>query len=301
MHRYLITGASSYPGKNLTTYLLDQGLDVHVLARPETKPERLAGKLKPNQIHAINGQTENIAEVIASIDPDVVFHLASIYRREASPADVQPLVDANILFGVQLCEALSQSGKQIRFINTGTFAQYYESKTPRALSLYAALKQAFDDILAYYRDAHGFLTTTLILHDVYGPRDWREKLIAAVSRAQKSGEPLPLPDEDMAIDLVYIDDVIRAFGTAAQLLYDAPDSVNAKHFYVGSGNSVHLSDVVTMFEKINGRTIKTKSGVFNLPKRRITVPWRGEMLPGWVPETSLEQGIRNYLSDGGGS
>tara|TARA_R110000787_G_scaffold286335_3_gene404223 strand:- start:22118 stop:23023 length:906 start_codon:yes stop_codon:yes gene_type:complete len=297
MLRYLITGASSYPGYKLTADLLEKGIDVHVLVRPETRPERLAPGLDPNAIHCIDGQTENLNKVVTDIAPDVVLHLASIYRREASPRDVQPMVEANMLFGIQLCEALALTNKPVHIINTGTFAQYYESESPRPLNLYATLKQAFDDALAYYRDAHGFLTTSLILQDVYGPGDWREKLIATIARAQTTGEALPLPDEDMQIDLVYIDDVVRAFNIAATSLYETPKDVNAKHFYVGSGETVRLSQVVAVFEKITGQPIKTKHGGFSLPERRISDPWQGKMLPGWSPTTSLETGIREYLAE----
>ena len=297
MLKYLITGASSYPGYKLTEHLLKKGFDVHVLARTDTCPDRLAAGLEPNAVHRTDGQSENIAKLVSDIAPDVVFHLASVYLRDAAPAEVQPLVEANMLFGIQLCEALRHTGKQVHIINTGTFAQYYEATSPRPLNLYAALKQAFDNTLGYYRDAYGFLTTSLILHDVYGPGDWRDKLIAAIARAQATGATLPLPDEDMHIDLVYIEDVVRAFDHAAELLCKTPHQVNAQHFYVGSGNTVHLSQVVAAFEKIAAQPIETKPGAFKLPARRISTPWQGQMLPGWSPKTGLEDGIRAYLAE----
>ena len=203
---------------------------------------------------------------------------------------------SNIIFGAQLLESLRLYGGPVKVIYTGTYSQYYNSSTVRPLNLYSAAKQTFDNFLDYYKDAEGFVFTTLVLYDTYGPSDKREKLISSIYKAWKSNSTLPLPSEDIYVDMVYIDDVVSALYKVYELQRTKESSVNGRRFSVTSGVRYKISEVVSMFEDVCSCSINTKMGEYVLPKRRIIVPWLGESVPDWEANTSLKSGIKMFVN-----
>jgi nucleoside-diphosphate-sugar epimerase len=236
-----------------------------------------------------------MAALVASARPDVVFHLAARYVREHRMHDVENLIRSNVLLGTQLLEGLATAGVR-NLVNAGTFFQHYDTEGYRALNLYAATKQAFDAILEYYADAAGVQATTLCLFDVYGEGDWRPKIMAAIRRAQLTGVPMHVPDDDPVHDLVHVDDVVAAFVAAAGHLERDPQRVAGHAYAVSSGEHHALSDVIALFESIGGAPVATQRGAWPLPARRIRTPWRGPLLPGWRPRVSLAEGVRRFIA-----
>ena len=291
----MITGATSYLGRALAARLMESGVAVHAVVRPTSDLGRLVGLPAAPILHRYDGAPAMLAEAMSRARPEVIFHLAGNYVADHAPEHVETLVRDNILLGTQVLEASRLAGID-RFINTGSYAQNYNSSGYRPLNLYAATKQAFEDVMAYYADAHGMGTTTLRLYYTYGPGDWRGKLMEAIRQAQISGAPLPLVPAEEALNIVYVSDVVTAFVRAADLLALAPEPVRGGVFAVRPEKPVTVGEVVTAFESVGGRPVKTEWGAYPLPKRRITKPWRGPLLPGWRAEVLLADGIRHLIA-----
>jgi nucleoside-diphosphate-sugar epimerase len=297
--RALVTGGTSFLGVELVKALVQKDSDVHLVIRPTSLVERLRGVNEPRmKFHIHDGSSAGLAEIVRSVTPDVVFHLAAMYRRSHELVDVEPLIRSNVLFGTQLLEAMTCTEIR-RLVVAGTAFQHFGVDGYRPLNLYAATKQAFADVLAYYQDAHRVEAVILTLSDVYGSGDWRPKLIAALVAAQRSGEPFSLPEEDLAVDLVHVEDAVSAFLRAAELLIGKPEEVRGREYAVGSGAPMRLSEVAAVVEEVGGMPIEKAWGALSLPERRISVPWRGPFLPGWEARVSLREGVRRLL-DGSG-
>lgn len=288
--RVLLTGATSFLGRAVATRLLQEGGAVHAIVRHGSDRQRLAGLPGAVVFHEHDGATESLLKIVEDAAPSVVFHIATNYIRDHSPPQVDDLVKDNILFGLQLLEAM-RAAKVSRMINLGTFFQFYDSPDFRPANLYAATKQAFESILTYYRDAHAFIATTLILYDVYGPGDWRAKLMAAIRQSLNSNSPLNLVDADTIMDLVYIDDVVDV------LLHVAQQGIEGGPYAVSGSQRMTLREVVGIFEKVAGKKIQTNFGAYRIPERMPGVPWIGPPVPGWQPLTTLEDGIRRFLEE----
>mgnify|MGYP000170248867 FL=1 len=177
-----------------------------------------------------------------------------------------------------------------RLINLGTFFQYHNSDTFVPTNLYAATKQALEDIISYYRDAHGLSATTLILYDVFGPGDWRAKLMAAIQNAQRDGKRLDLVPADTIMDLVFVEDVVDA------LLHAVQEETEGGPWAVRSQQRVTLADVIKTFEQVNGSPIDVNYGAYAVPDRTPSPPWEGPVLPGWQAKVSLQEGIGRFLA-----
>jgi len=78
--KVLVTGATGFVGEKLAHYLVDQGLDVHILVRSMNKTKNFSPKIKKIEGDVTN--PEHISK--ATKDADGVFHLAGLvgYSKE---------------------------------------------------------------------------------------------------------------------------------------------------------------------------------------------------------------------------
>lgn len=292
--RALVTGATGYVGSKLCERLLDDDWTVNVLVRDAGRPlpTTLASRVTP---HVYDGSTESVLTAITESKPDVVFHLASLFIAEHRSAQVTDLIASNVLYGTQLVEACVRN--RIRyFINTGTSWQHYRSDTYDPVCLYAATKQAFEDILDFYTDAFPFRAITLKLFDTYGPDDPRSKLINLLIKTATTGEALGISPGDQTLDLVHINDVTNAFACCAQQLIDGANCRPHEHYAVTSGTSVSVRQLVTLLEKISDHPLNVTFGVRPYREREVMIPWRaGRHPPGWTANIDLQTGLAMLL------
>lgn len=296
MNTVFLTGATSFIGFALCRHLIETGYDVHIVTRPGTDLSRFdTFALKPT-VHVDEGSADCLRKSLAICKPNVVYHLATKYLREHTSEDIDSMVESNILFGVRLLEAMSEGGVE-NLIYAGTYAQHYGDAEAHALNLNAATKEAFRTIVDYYIDAKGIYASQLTLFDIYGPDDWRFRLVNAIRKSQRTGAPLPLPTEDLPLDLVYIDDAVSAFVQAGLRLCEQPDSMSSREFAVSSGRRLLLSEIIDLFEEVDGIKVSRDWGKFPIPERAPRNLWTGEPVPGWQPKTSLADGIRRLIQE----
>jgi nucleoside-diphosphate-sugar epimerase len=288
--RALITGATGYLGSNLAYHLTNQGWDVHIITRTNSDLKVLDDILHKITVHCHDGTSSGMVEVMANAKPEIVFHLASLFLAQHKTEDIESLIISNLLFSTQLVEAMAINGIR-HLVNTGTSWQHYNSEDYNPVNLYAATKQAFEDILLYYIEAHGLKATTLALFDTYGPNDPREKLIGLLWKAANSQQPLSMSPGEQMIDLVHVDDVIRAYIRAADKLQD--QSGGHVCYGVSSGTPIRLIDLVAAFQKATKTKLPISFGGRPYRQREVMVPWTSfQSLPEWHAQVPFEIGIR---------
>jgi CDP-3, 6-dideoxy-D-glycero-L-glycero-4-hexulose-4-reductase len=185
------------------------------------------------------------------------------------------------------------------FINTSTSWQYFEPDTSdyHPTNLYAASKQAFEDILKYYVESCGFSALSLILYDTFGVDDPRKKLFSLFSRASRSPQPVDMSSGIQKIDLVYIDDVLDAFIHAAYQLIESAQKSTYASFAVRTNQARDLKEIASIYETVSKCSLNIKWGGLPHRKREVFTPWEaGTILPGWHSKISLEDGIRRVIN-----
>jgi nucleoside-diphosphate-sugar epimerase len=292
----MVTGATGFIGSHLARSLADRGDEVHAITRPGSHHSVLGDERVT--LHEHDGTTRHLVQIVADVQPGAAFHLASLFLAQHGPDDVEPLVRSNLLFGAQLLEALS-SARVLYLVNAGTSWQHSRDGQYAPACLYAATKQAFEQLVDFYVLRDGLRATTLKLFDTYGPRDPRRKLIAALRDAARTGEALALSPGQQLIDLLHVDDVVRGFGMALERTAGLPEPRHERWALRGERHS--LREIVAIFSRV----IPTPVSFGSRPYRpgEIMVPWEADCdLPGWQPTIDLESGLRRLLAadaDGG--
>lgn len=287
-----ITGATGYIGSHLCKRLIKESWDVHIIVRPNSSFINLKDFERKLTFHVYDGTFTSIDNAMKSSAPDVVFHLASLFLSEHQQEDLEPLINSNILFGIQLLEAMSKN--QISYlVNTGTSWQHYENERYNPVSLYAATKQAFESLLVYYVEAKNIKSITLKLSDTYGPNDNRKKLFFLLKESSKTQEPLEMSPGEQLINLVHIEDVIEAYIQAAnRLLEEGTFRVN-ETFFVSAESLISLKQLVALYAEIKNIDISVVWGGRPYRQREILIPWsEGEKLPSWQPKVDLINGLK---------
>jgi len=288
-HRTLVTGATGFVGSHLVRRLVGLGHEVSVIVRPSSDLERLGETRSAISVYEHDGTTQGMIEIVQAASPDTAYHLASLYISEHNSADVSRLIGANVEFAVQLMEALVAAAVPT-CINTGTSWQFARDGQYAPVNLYAATKQACEDLFTFYTSAHALKVLTLALFDTYGPGDPRKKLLRLLWDSATTGHPLLLSPGRQRIDLVYIDDVIDAFVLAADVA--RAQTVPQSRYAVSSGAPIALADLVGAFAQATGMTVNASLGARPYRAREVMVPWdTGRVLPGWTPRVSLAEGI----------
>lgn len=289
IRKALITGGTGFVGSNLARRLVRDGCHVDIITIPNDRLDLVQDIADQVTLRVHDGSTEGMHRIVAEAKPDVVFHLASLFLSEHTGAEISRLVASNILFGTQLLEAMSAC-ETTKIVNTGTSWQHYENKRYSPVNLYAATKQAFEDILQYYVEARNIHAVSLKLFDTYGPNDPRPKLFHLLEKIAREGTRLGMSPGEQIVDLVHVDDVVEAFVVASGRLNDALVD-GYEEYSVTSGNPMTLRLVVKTFEKAIGKDINIEWGGRPYRNREVMTLWdHGKRLPGWSPKISLEAG-----------
>lgn len=296
--RALVTGANGFIGSHLLARLLAEGWEVHSIVRPGSNLVPLGAMQDDLLLHVHDGTTANMQTIMSTARPKLVFHLASMFLAEHQPTDVEGLIQSNLLFGTQLAEAMVREGA-LWMVNAGTVWQHYENQVYSPVNLYAATKQAFEALLQYYVEASGLCVITLKLSDTYGPDDPRPKLMNLLKRLAADNQPLAMSPGEQFIDLVHVDDVVRAFVVAGEQLLSGAVKGHER-YAVSSSQPLRLRELVHRYvEQVLGRKLHISWGARPYREREVMKPWIGEPLPGWIARVQLAEGLESMFSNVG--
>lgn len=289
MRRVLITGITGYIGAHLARNLLPD-CEVCGLVREPRNLEYLGDIQSSIRFVRYDGTYACMEAAIEASQPDLVYHLAAYYTGGRSPEQLTNLLNANIVLGAHLLEAMAEH-KIPALVWASTVMAHYLGEPYCPLNLYAATKQAFSDLLAYYTDAGLLRAVTLVLSDTYGPGDHRPKILNLIRNAAETGEKIDLSTGTQDYDVVYIDDVISAFRIAGEQLLQGEYQDAA--FQIVPDCPLTLRETVEKMLQVNRLTLNAGWGERPASQREITKKIRlYPSLPNWKACVSLEEGLR---------
>lgn len=286
--KILVSGSSGFIGSHLVKRLLQEKHDLCVIARPSTKIKQ---KINTFVYRDSPGKLNPFLEKEKF---DGVIHLASLFLAQHKTEDIKGLVDSNILFGTILLEAAVKNNISW-FINTGTFWQHYQNKNYAPVNLYAATKQAFENIAKYYIETSQINFVTIKLNDTFGPGDTRPKIFTLWKKISETGQQLDMSKGEQIIDISFIDNVIDGYIQLIRLVSsDKNRKLSGKSFAISSNERMTLRKLAKTYEQATKKKLNINWGKRPYRPREVMIPWsKGKKIPGWRQNATLKEGIKN--------
>jgi nucleoside-diphosphate-sugar epimerase len=291
--RVLITGVTGFVGRHLLEALKPSSHKISVLYRDENK---LANKLDAN-VMFININELDWKKYVQNVNPEIVIHLAAYLTSADDEVAIEKLIEANILFGTHLLDALKNTEVKY-FINTGTFAEYFnngEKEDPAYL--YAATKTAFRSILKYYQSITNFKIVNIIPYTIYGGIDKQQKLIDHIFGSTKTTIPLDMSPGEQLLDFIHISDVVDFYMQLLNNLHHFENIYSEVH--LGTGIATSPKKIALLVESITNRKASINWGGISYRKRDTMFSVANKKLPTeffeWYPKILLEAGLKSYI------
>jgi UDP-glucose 4-epimerase len=294
--RILVTGGAGFIGSHWVDRFVAEGHDVWALdnlrsgSRDNVNPEA-------RFVH-LDLKDERLAEEVARIRPEAVFHLAAQIDVRISCAD--PVFDAteNILATLRLLEAGLAHGMGFFGFASSGGAIYGEATGPQAethpeipLNPYGVAKLAIDKYLHAYAVQRGLKSASLRFANVYGPRQGAKGeagVVAVFAKRLRSGQaPLINGDGLQTRDFVYAPDLAEA---ASLVLRKGASGV----FNLGTARETSVLDLARGLCAAAGfdpARIEHGPAIAGEQRRSVLDPSKAARELGWVAGTRLAEGL----------
>jgi len=168
------------------------------------------------------------------------------------------------------------------------------------VSLYAATKKSNELMAHSYSQLYKLATTGLRFFTVYGPWGRPDMSPMLFASAIETGRPLKVFNHgEMQRDFTYIDDIIEG---VIRVTYKHPDitlsSPYCRILNIGNSKPVQLMEFISIMEFNMGK--KAVKEFYPMQKGDVKVTYADtsqlEMLTGYKPKTSLNDGIKEFVS-----
>lgn len=304
MPTVLITGGAGFIGSHVAERFLAERWTVHLLDNLVTG--KRANLPAAATFHELDVRTAEAAALVATLQPEVLVHLAAQMDVRRSVED--PVFDAqtNVVGSLNLLEAVRHRSPATRVVFSSTGGALYgdhtvlpnvETYVKDPESPYAIAKLSVELYMAYYARVHRLDTVALRFGNVYGPRQdphGEAGVVAIFCGRLLDGRPLTIfGDGSQTRDYVYVGDVADATWRAATRSLPAPALLDARAFNIGTGvgtSVVRLADVLraaaaseAAVEFAPKRPGEQQDSYINIDKAARELDWR--------PTVSLEDGL----------
>jgi UDP-glucose 4-epimerase len=298
--RILVVGGAGYIGSVCAQLLLDEGHEV-IIFDNLSEGHRSAIDSRANFIRGDLASRLEIDAALSIARPDAVMHFAAYALVPESMRDPSKYFRNNISNGLNLLDAMLKTGVR-RIIFSSTCAIFGppervpidESAVPRPISPYGESKLAFEKILRWYDQIHGFKFVSLRYFNAAGAtenfgEDHRPEthLIPTVLKVALGQSPnleiygsdYETPDGTCIRDYIHIVDLAHAHILAL-------GAANSGFYNLGTGGGSSVKEVIAACRKITGRKIETieKPRRPGDPPRLIASSARIKKELGWQPQ-----------------
>lgn len=302
MRRVVVSGATGAIGTALTKQLVDQGVEVLVLCRKDSKRikniiESPLVKVKYcalNELVDVTNDTGN--------EYDVFYHFA--WAGAAGPGrNDMYMQNNNVKYALDAVSVAKRFGCK-KFIGAGSQAEYgrheglLKSETPTFPETgYGYAKLCAGQMTRDYAHQIGIEHIWVRILSVYGPNDGAQSMVMSTINKLMNGEVPQFTKGEQLWDYLYSGDAANAFC----LLGDK--GVDGKTYVLGSGKSRPLSEYITIIRNEVNPSAKIELGAIPYgPKQVMHLQADIEELKkdtSFIPMMRFEDGIKNILKDYG--
>ncbi len=324
----LVTGAAGFIGFHLAERLLRDGYRVVGLDNlnayydVQLKKDRLARLTSQKRFSFARvdlADHKALWEVFDSGEFDVVVNMAAQAGVRYSIEKPGPYVESNLVGFVNVLECCRYSKvKHLVFASSSSvygantkmpFSVHHNVDHP--VSLYAATKKANELMAHTYSHLYALPCTGLRFFTVYGPWGRPDMALFLFTRAILAGNPIQVFNNGrMRRDFTYIDDIVEGVIRLMPKIPEPDVSWSGDHpdpgtsycpyrvYNIGNNHPVELMTFIETIEKILGKEAKKEFLEMQMGDVPATYADIDDLTDavGFRPRTSLENGIRNFIS-----
>ncbi|PKP90206.1 MAG: UDP-glucuronate 5-epimerase [Alphaproteobacteria bacterium HGW-Alphaproteobacteria-16] len=321
--RILVTGSAGFIGFHTASRLLQSGAQVlgvdnfapyYDVALKEERNAILSNHPNFTLARLSIEDAGALGDAWRAFAPDTIIHLAAQAGVRYSIDHPADYISTNITGTFHLMELarhhpvrhfLAASTSSVYGANTQMpFAEDQRTQTP--MSLYAATKGSTELIGHSYAHLFGIPMTFFRFFTVYGPWGRPDMALFKFAHAMLHDQPIDVYNHgQMARDFTYVDDLVAALAALVDVVPGKEpvpgDSLSPvapfRTVNIGGGKPTPLMDYIAALETAMGRKARKNF----LPMQPGDVPATEaspdllRRLIGFVPETSVEQGVSAFI------
>ena len=302
----VVLGASGFIGHWVARALAHAGARAMLVARNASS---IPGTLRTGDVSVIEADLSReatVREVLAGVAPAVVFNLAG-YGVDRGERDERLALTVNAELPRWIVEALGVTADQAwsgqRLVHVGSALEYgeiggdlAESSPPNPTTLYGQTKLAGTLAVQRACSEREMRGITARLFTVYGWGEHAGRLLPTLMQAARHNEPIPLSAGLQRRDFTYVEDVAEGLLRLGAGGGAAPGEV----VNLATGRLTAVREFATDAARVLG-IAPDRLAFGALPTRAeemqhdpVSVERLRELL-GWVPSTSIADGVREAL------
>ncbi len=292
-----MTGGAGFIGSHVVDRLIELGYSVAVV--DDLSTGRQGNLNEAARFYKLDIRSEKLSEVFEKERPHYVNHHAAQISVSSSVRD--PINDAhiNILGSLNLLENARRHGvSKVIFSSSGgaiygepEYRPCDEGHPVRPISPYGAAKSAVETYLHFYRQVYGLNYTVLRYANIYGPRQdpyGEAGVVAIFAQAMLEGrDPVIFGTGEDERDYLSVDDAVEANVLALE-------KGDGGVYNIGTGMGTSVNKIFDALSRIldykrDARHRPPRPG--DVSKIHLNIS-KGQRELGWIPRTSLEDGLR---------
>ena len=308
----MVTGGFGFIGSNLVHYLYHQFPKCQIVnvdrldycSRRENLDDLLGSeRVKCYEIDLC--ATEKVEEILRDHEVDYIFHLAAQSHVDNSFNNSLQFSRDNMYGTHSLLEASKNYGKILRFLHVSTDEIYGETLQldpftedvlPNPTNPYAATKVGAEYIVKSY--FHCFELPIVIVrgNNVYGPRQYPEKMIPKFITSVLQGDPCTVAGNGlMQRNFIFVEDVCRG------LVKVMENGVIDQIYNIGSDDEKSVVGTArSIIQIMNGVDTDTKDHIVYVKDRyyndfRYSINSEKIRKLGWQPKVNFEEGLMKTI------
>lgn len=284
--KILVTGASGFIGSHLCRRLQSMKAEIVGVSRQFQQ----AGEICPYWIKADLKAHDEVKKIVATVKPDIIFHLASHVVGARDLEQVMPTFQDNLASTVNLLTEATDRGCD-KIVLVGSLEEpEISGNFIIPSSPYAAAKFAAS---AYGRMFHALYDTPVCfarLFMVYGPgqRDLSKLIPFVIGSLLKKQKPTLTSGKRM-VDWIHVSDVVDGLIKMAHA-----SNIEGETIDIGSGELESIQSIVIRLSNLIDSSVELAFGDLpDRPMEQIRAANISETIRkiGWSPQISLDEGL----------
>ena len=295
----LVTGGCGFIGSNLVLNLLKRGekvVNLDCLSYNSAVPR--IPQSENYHFVKMNLRNTDLVNILERFNVQYIYHLAAQTHVDQSFRNSVHFSEDNVVGTHNLLEAVCQYGKVKRFVLMSTdevYGQVFDSVKETALmnptNPYAATKCGAEMLVRSYGHSFGLNYVIARGSNVYGPRQYPDKLIPVFLKQMFQNSPCHIHGSGQARrHFIYVDDVCKG------LLTIMKSGVTAEVYNIAGSAEFSVNEIYDILLKMTNSTslkVTTEDRPFN--DQRYHIDGFKLIQLGWAPEMSWEEGIKTTM------